>query len=473
VRNKYWALPLSIVLAITLAWGPVGGFASEITTGGRLAGNDRIATALAICEAGWETAPTVIVAAADQANLVDSLAAAALAGQENAPILLTYKNSLALGVKARIQELGAETVYTIGAVSGAVIEELRTLAGVQVEKLAGADRWETEKAVNAKLNDVQGTFVVGYNAIPDALSVAAYAAAHRYQIVLAGRDGTVAPDRLTDPVYIVGGPAVVQDIAGATRLGGADRYATNAAVIAALDFQFSQSFLASGASPVDALAASSLAAHTGSAVFLAREAEIPALLDTAVLAKIPPGMNMVALGGVPFPPTAEPPGTTARQPEPERAQPEPTQPEPTQPEPTQPETAPTGEEALYTVAREVFALTNAERERNGLTPFRWDDALYAAARIRAAEVDRLFDHTRPDGTECFTALDEAGLVYMTAAENIAAGYTDAAGVVAGWMDSPGHRANILEDFDYMAVGAVKKSGGGYAWVQLFYSPGWM
>jgi uncharacterized protein YkwD len=457
---------MALLLVLTLALWPAPVWAAEAGTGaasGRLAGNDRIATALAICEAGWETAPVVILAAADQANLVDSLSAAALAGQENAPILLTYKNSLALGVKARIQALGARTVYLVGAVSDAVAEELRDIEGLQTEKLAGSDRWATEKAVNAKLTGARGTFVVGYNAIPDALSVASYAAAHRFQIILADRYGTADASRLTGTVYVVGGPAVVKDIAGATRLGGADRYATNAAVIAALDFQFDSSFFAGGASPVDALAASSLAARTGSAVFLTRGAEVPALSDGAVREKIPAGMGVIALGGV-----MAPEAITALI----AAPAQPTQPPPTQPAQPQTTTAPPeqpAQESTYAVAREVFDLTNAERARNGLPPYAWDDLLYEAAQIRAAEVDQFFDHTRPDGSSCFTALDELGLVYASAGENIAAGYLDAAGVVAGWMDSPGHRANILKDFDYLAVGVVKKADYGYAFVQLFYS----
>ncbi|MDR0434791.1 MAG: cell wall-binding repeat-containing protein [Gracilibacteraceae bacterium] len=469
----------ALLLGMTLTLWPAGVGADDSVFGGRLAGNDRIATALAICAAGWDASPTVILAAADQGNLVDSLAAASLAGQENAPILLTYKNTLALGVKARIQALGARTVYLVGAVGDAVGQELRSIDGLRVEKLAGSDRWATERAVNAKLTGVQGTFIVGYNAIPDALSIASYAAAHRFQILLANRDGTVDETRLTGTAYIVGGSAVVRDIAGVARLGGADRYATNAAVIAALDFQFNQSFFASGASPVDALAASSLAARSGSPVFLTQGAAVPALKDAAVISKIPAAMTVIALGGAVEPGMFNPPDAT---PPPQRftgeSEPEtavapqlydlPAEvPAPAQEAEPEPAAAAT---TVADIAKEVFDLCNAERVQNGLQPYVWDDSLYEAARIRAAEIIQLFEHTRPDGSSCFTALEEVGLVYASAGENIAAGYLDAAGAVNGWMNSPGHKANILNNFEYMAVGVVKREDYGYAFVQMFYTP---
>ncbi len=64
-----------------------------------------------------------------------------------------------------------------------------------------------------------------------------------------------------------------------------------------------------------------------------------------------------------------------------------------------------------------------------------------------------FSHTRPNGSSCFSLYDEAGLDYRAAGENIAAGYYGASAVVDGWMNSTGHRANILsESYDYLATG---------------------
>jgi uncharacterized protein YkwD len=80
--------------------------------------------------------------------------------------------------------------------------------------------------------------------------------------------------------------------------------------------------------------------------------------------------------------------------------------------------------------------------------------LLQAAGIRAGEIAALFSHTRPDGSECFTVLEECGVPYRTAGENIAkatTGYRSPAEVIQMWMDSSGHRANILNR-DYTSVG---------------------
>lgn len=290
--SKTKKIAILAIIAMVLTMLPVSLFAATADSD-RLAGADRIGTALEIASAGWSSADTVVLAPADQANLVDSLAAAPLAGQENAPILLTFKGSLDAGVKARIAALGANKVYVIGAISDAVKDEVDAIDGVSVEKLAGADRWATADAINAKLTAPAGTFVVGYNAIPDALSVASFAAANKYAIVLANADGSVDAAKIVgDKTYLVGGTAVVKDYNGATRLGGADRYATNEAVVEGLSFNFDRVYVANGISMVDALAASSLAAKYDAAILLSNGSSVPA--GDAVKDKV--GM-VIALGG--------------------------------------------------------------------------------------------------------------------------------------------------------------------------------
>ncbi|MDR1320768.1 MAG: cell wall-binding repeat-containing protein [Gracilibacteraceae bacterium] len=294
MSKKTISLLLLAALLCTLL--PVQVFAADADSS-RLAGSDRIATALEICDAGWSSANTVVLAAADQANLVDSLAAASLAGQESAPILLTFKNSLASNVRTKIQNLGATKVYVIGAISDSVVAQLREISGLSVEKLAGRDRWATSDAINAKLTGTQGTFVIGYNAIPDALSVGSFAAENHYQIVLADAQGNVSSAKLIGTVYIVGGQGVVKDISGATRFGGADRYATNALVISGLGYKFDRSYVANGVSMVDALSASPLAAKYGAPIFLANGASVPALNNSNVKGKLTAATKVIALGG--------------------------------------------------------------------------------------------------------------------------------------------------------------------------------
>lgn len=118
---------------------------------------------------------------------------------------------------------------------------------------------------------------------------------------------------------------------------------------------------------------------------------------------------------------------------------------------------------------EVLKLTNDRRTDKSLIPLSTFASLQNAAVIRSDETVEHFDHTRPDGSTCFTVLDENSIPYSYAAENIAAGQTTPKEVVDGWMNSQGHRANILsEKAKHLAVGLTQTSSGyGYYWSQIF------
>lgn len=110
---------------------------------------------------------------------------------------------------------------------------------------------------------------------------------------------------------------------------------------------------------------------------------------------------------------------------------------------------------------QVINDVNAQRIRYGLSPLIEDQRLMAAARIRAQEIVRKFSHTRPDGTKWSTVSPAAK------GENIARGHNSAYRVMAAWMSSEGHRANILrESFGSIGVCALQVNGVIY-WVQLF------
>ncbi|MGN1250415.1 MAG: CAP domain-containing protein [Candidatus Spyradocola sp.] len=119
-------------------------------------------------------------------------------------------------------------------------------------------------------------------------------------------------------------------------------------------------------------------------------------------------------------------------------------------------------------AQEVVRLVNVERKKAGLAPLTMDATLSAAAQVRAQEIDVSFSHTRPDGTSCFTVLKEFGISYRACGENIAKGSPSPARVVEGWMNSAGHRANILnENFTAIGVGVHADAAGTLHWAQLF------
>lgn len=126
---------------------------------------------------------------------------------------------------------------------------------------------------------------------------------------------------------------------------------------------------------------------------------------------------------------------------------------------------------INAIRQEILRLVNIERAKEGIAPLTMDNSnLTAAAQLRATELPTLYSHTRPDGTSCFTALSEFGVTYRYAGENIAAGYPSAAAVVNGWMNSEGHRANIMNpNYKKLGVGYCYSSGTtyGHYWVQMF------
>jgi len=123
---------------------------------------------------------------------------------------------------------------------------------------------------------------------------------------------------------------------------------------------------------------------------------------------------------------------------------------------------------LALLADEVLRLTNIERTDRGLEPFNTLTPLTEAARVRAVEITSRFSHTRPDGRTPFTAFTESGVEYTTAGENIAAGQGSPEEAVRSWMNSSGHRANILSTrFSHMGVGVAVDSNGRMHWVQTF------
>lgn len=120
---------------------------------------------------------------------------------------------------------------------------------------------------------------------------------------------------------------------------------------------------------------------------------------------------------------------------------------------------------------EVLRLTNEARASKSLSPLKLDANVTVAANVRANELNTLFSHTRPDGRNCFSVFEDMHIMYSLAAENIAIGQRTPENVVNGWLNSPGHYANIMNsEFTTIGIGVAKATSGnynGYAWVQLF------
>ena len=113
---------------------------------------------------------------------------------------------------------------------------------------------------------------------------------------------------------------------------------------------------------------------------------------------------------------------------------------------------------------EVLRLCNIERAKEGLNALSMNGTLQNVCDIRVKEIKTLFSHDRPNGEDCYSAVPSS-YELKTMGENIARGQKTPEKVVEDWMNSPGHRANILNpEYSYMGVG---HSFDGNCWVQFF------
>jgi hypothetical protein len=123
--------------------------------------------------------------------------------------------------------------------------------------------------------------------------------------------------------------------------------------------------------------------------------------------------------------------------------------------------------ALADKSSDVLDLVNQERKAAGLKSVKLNDDLNRVAELRAAEIVERWSHTRPNGEEWKTAFAEEGVSASYRGENLAKGQYSADKVVEDWMDSEGHRSNILnKKFTKMGVASVVIDGVTY-WVQVF------
>jgi Na+-transporting methylmalonyl-CoA/oxaloacetate decarboxylase gamma subunit len=123
--------------------------------------------------------------------------------------------------------------------------------------------------------------------------------------------------------------------------------------------------------------------------------------------------------------------------------------------------------ALADKSSDVLDLVNSERKAAGLKTVKLNDDLNRVAELRAAEIAEKWSHTRPNGEAWKTAFAEEGVSASYRGENLAKGQYSADKVVDDWMDSEGHRANILnKKFTKMGVASVVIDGVTY-WVQVF------
>jgi len=122
--------------------------------------------------------------------------------------------------------------------------------------------------------------------------------------------------------------------------------------------------------------------------------------------------------------------------------------------------------------RQIFELANATRVSRGLEAFVWDDRAATSAYKHSKNMVELefFHHRDPAGLSPFDRMEREGIVYSTAAENIAYGQADALEVHIGWMNSEGHRKALLDSYERLGVGVAFASNGSPYYTQNFYTP---
>ena len=122
------------------------------------------------------------------------------------------------------------------------------------------------------------------------------------------------------------------------------------------------------------------------------------------------------------------------------------------------------------IEKQVVTLVNQERAKVGLAPLKDNWELSRVARYKSEDManKNYFSHTSPTYGSPFDMIKNFGIKYMAAGENIAMGQQTAASVMSSWMNSPGHKANILsKNFTEIGVGLAKNKNGTIYWTQQF------
>lgn len=125
---------------------------------------------------------------------------------------------------------------------------------------------------------------------------------------------------------------------------------------------------------------------------------------------------------------------------------------------------------MNTIEREVVRLVNVERQKRGLSALKINWEVSRVARYKSVDMrdKNYFSHTSPTYGSPFAMLQSFGVSFQAAGENIAAGQASAEEVMRGWMNSAGHRQNILSPM-YTQIGVGLAQGGSYRyyWTQMF------
>lgn len=254
---------------------------------GRVAGPDRVATAVAVSQASFGDQQAGVVVLARSDGFADGLAGGPLSAAEGGPLLLTGRDGLDPAVEAellRVLPEGGEVILLGGSAAlRAAVEDRVAEVGYRPVRVAGTDRYATAAAVAGRLDDPQSVLLASGSDFPDALSAGAAAAATGSAVLLTADDQLPAPARAYLDAHpgleriAVGGPAAAAD-PGAEPLVGPDRYSTAVAVARRFHDHPTRLGVASGVAFPDALAAAGDSAKRGGPLLLSSPEALPAVV---------------------------------------------------------------------------------------------------------------------------------------------------------------------------------------------------
>lgn len=437
-------------VATTITLAPAPSADAAIT---RISGSDRYATSVAASRAtGWTGGPVFL---ASGASFADALAAGPVAAAERGNLLLTMPTGLPQAVADRIAQLAPSEIVIVGgtgSISSTVEQQAQSLAPL-VTRISGSDRVETSMLLLDRMRTKgvvpSDVWVVSGTNFADALAAGAVAARYGHGLVLA----TAGDDRFRQLIgarlegvtafRIAGGNAAVDSWVqrilydtgrGIDRIAGANRYQTAVAINA----QFTQTttnariMLASGESFPDGLSAATVAASQGMPLYLTTRHCMPVPGVRQEMQRLG-ARDVVVVGG-----TAVVTNASANL-----------------------DACPD----VGAIQQELIWLVNQQRAAAGVPSLGAHGGLMSMAQSWSGQMaaQQSMVHSQTFCDETFA------MGFRRCAENIArTGSPSAQGVMDAWMNSAGHRANILSpNLTHIGVGLVQGSDGRWYWTQNF------
>lgn len=429
----------------------------------RIAGTNRYGTASAVARA-W-SGPVDLVYVVSGRTYPDALAASAKAGRDSAPVLLTDKNSIPSETQSALRRLDPRRIVVSGGTAVVTDATLRQLGSYSrsgtATRVAGTNRYKTSAALAKDYAPgISRVYLASGEDFPDALSAAPLAGIHNAPLLLTrsgGLDSAVAAQlRRIKPreVIVVGNSTAISTATARSaasyavntthiRISGTSIYDTSRRVAERFPANASTAYVASGEAFPDGLVGAALAARDGGPVLLTPRSRLHPSTGAALEAQEPQRVRL--LGG----------SNTLTS------------------DVLNSITATSSGVAEYEA--EVLALTNVERRKVGCKDLRANAKLSTAARDHSADMiaRNYFSHVSPGGGTLSDRVDASGYAWRGLAENIAAGQRTPQQVVTAWMNSSGHRANIVNcSYVDLGVGLSYDAQGDSSphWTQNFGTP---